>query len=229
MDTPGTSDAASARWRWLGLAVGVIGLAAMWRFTSLATWLDPAVLAERAAPLRQSAFAPLIVIAIYVIASLLVMPMTALVVAVGMLFGPLRGITYTMIGIMLSAAVNYAIGRWVGGNAVGRMMGGRLGALNRQLADRGVLAVAALRVVPMAPFTVVNVAAGAAAISLRDFMLGTFLGTVPGIVMINVFAEQLNQTVRNADPKNIALLIGATLALIASGIAVRRYRQRRRV
>src|SRR5262245_23108643 len=98
---------------WGAVLLIVVGLVATWRWSPLAEYADPEVLAARAAPLRDSALAPVFIIAVYVIASLLVAPIMGLVVATGMLFGPLRGAAYSTAGIMLSAAANYAIGRWL--------------------------------------------------------------------------------------------------------------------
>lgn len=215
--------ARSARWQWLVLLLAIVALAGMWRWTPLATWVDPGALVARAAPLRHSALAPLVVVAVYLIASLLVAPIVALMVATGMLFGPLRGAVYSMAGIMLSAAANYAIGRWLGRGGLRRLKSPRLDALNRSLARRGMLAVATLRIVPLAPFTVVNVVAGAASIPLWDFLLGTLIGTLPGTVIISLFAGQLHRTVRDADPRNIAALVAIVAAAIAASLGLRRY------
>jgi uncharacterized membrane protein YdjX (TVP38/TMEM64 family) len=126
---------------------------------------------------------------------------------------------------MLSAAANYAIGRWLGRGGLRGIVNTRLEGLNRRLAQRGILAVAALRIVPLAPFTVVNVAAGAAAIPLSDFLLGTLIGTLPGTVILNVFANQLQRTVRDADPRNIALLLGIAVVAVGGTVLVRRWRR----
>ncbi len=212
-------------WRWAIVLLIGVGIAATWRWTPLAEWVDPEVLAARAAPLRDSALAPLLVVALYVIASLLVAPIMGLVVATGMLFGPLRGSAYSTAGIMLSAAANYAIGRWLGRGGLRGLVSARLDGINRRLAQRGILAVAALRIVPLAPFTVVNVAAGAAAIPLADFLLGTLIGTLPGTVLLNLFANQLQRTVRDADPRNIAMLLGIAAVTVAAVLGVRRWRR----
>ena len=215
----------AALWRWGAVLLFGVALAALWRWTPLAEWADPEVLAARAAPLRDSALAPLLIVAVYLIASLIVAPIMGLVVATGMLFGPLRGAAYSTAGIMLSAAANYGIGRWLGRGGLRGLVSGRLDGLNRRLAQRGVLAVAALRIVPLAPFTVVNVAAGAAAIPLVDFLLGTLIGTLPGTVLLNVFANQLQRTVRDADPRNIIALIAIVAVVVGAVVGLRRWRR----
>lgn len=214
-------------WLWVAaIAVAGAALGALWRFTPLAAWTDPDLLAAHAAPLRANPLAPVLVVGAYVVAALLVMPVMALVAASALLFGPLRGGAYSLGGIMLSAAITYAVGHWLARDAVRRLASGHVDALHRRLGGRGALAVAALRIVPIAPFTVINVAAGAAAIRLRDFLLGTLFGTLPGIVLISTFADQLQRTLRDADPRNVATLLGLAAGAALVILALRRYARR---
>jgi phospholipase D1/2 len=57
--------------------------------------------------------------------------------------------------------------------------GQRLNRTNRLIAKHGILAVAALRSVPVAPYSLVNLAAGAVCVPFRDFVLGAFPGMWP--------------------------------------------------
>ena len=74
------------------------------------------------------------------------------------------------------------------GERIGRLS--HRGALE-QLARRGVLAVIAVRLVPVAPFAIVNMIAGASHIRLRDLLLGTAVGMTPGTVAMMIFMEQI--------------------------------------
>jgi uncharacterized membrane protein YdjX (TVP38/TMEM64 family) len=66
----------------------------------------------------------------------------------------------------------------------------------------------------VAPFTVINLAAGASHIRFRDFLLGTVLGMAPGITGMTLFAGQLGRLLKRPDLANFALL-GALLLMIA--------------
>jgi uncharacterized membrane protein YdjX (TVP38/TMEM64 family) len=57
--------------------------------------------------------------------------------------------------------------------------GSRLRQLSRQLAKRGTIAVAVLRLVPIASFAVSNLAVGASHLVFRQFMVGSLLGDAP--------------------------------------------------
>jgi uncharacterized membrane protein YdjX (TVP38/TMEM64 family) len=92
---------------------------------------------------------------------------------------------------------------------VRRLAGEKLNLLSRKLARRGWLAVALVRVIPIAPFTVVNLVAGSTHISTRSFLLGTAVGMGPGILAIIIFEEGLERAVREPSWGSLALAIVA--------------------
>ena len=67
-----------------------------------------------------------------------------------------------------------------------------------------------IRMVPIAPFSIVNVAAGASKLSLRDYMVGTALGMTPGIAAMAALGAQIADLARNASWTS-ALLLGLTI------------------
>ena len=95
--------------------------------------------------------------------------------------------------------------------------------MNRLISRHGVLAVAAVRMIPVAPYSLVNLAAGAVHVPFRDFVLGTFLGMSPGVVGITFFESQLEQMIRNPSAVTFAVLSGAVLIMLLSIFAVRRW------
>ena len=84
-----------------------------------------------------------------------------------------------------------------------------------------------LRLLPIAPFTVVNLAAGASEIRTRDYLLGSLLGMAPGIVLMTVFGDRLGAWLRHPDMSNlVVVVIIAVLALVLTW-ALRRWSRRR--
>jgi uncharacterized membrane protein YdjX (TVP38/TMEM64 family) len=82
--------------------------------------------------------------------------------------------------------------------------------------------------VPVAPYTVVNLAAGASHIGFRDFALGTLLGIAPGTLALTVLAGQIRATWANPDPRTFAALIGVGLLVVIALVALRRTLARER-
>jgi phospholipase D1/2 len=190
-------------------------IAATWRWTPLSEWIDLNAGIDRLGSLRGAWTAPLVVTVIYIVAGLMIFPVTLLIVATGVAFGATYGFAYALLGAELSALVTYAIGQYLGHDAVRSLSNRWVSRVSRRLAQQGLLAIITLRVVPVAPFSVINLVAGASHIRFRDFALGTLLGMAPGILALTVFSDQVvaaiaaPETVRLASLLLLAVVIGA--------------------
>jgi phospholipase D1/2 len=205
--------------------VCLLGLAAAWRWTPLRELLDIETAVRAATALQQMPGAPLAVIGAYVLAGLLVIPVTLLIIATSLVFGPFLALVYAFSGALLSAATTYGIGRVLGRKAVRRFAGRRVNALSRRLGRRGLLTVAAVRLVPIAPFTIVNIVCGASHVGLRDFLLGTFVGMAPGIIAMAFFVDGVAAAVRDPGAGTFAVLAGI-VGVIALGFFLLKRRLR---
>jgi uncharacterized membrane protein YdjX (TVP38/TMEM64 family) len=165
---------------------------------------------------------PGVVIAGYLLAGLLVLPVTLLIVETGVLFGPWWGFGLAWAGVITSAVVFYAIGRAVGRHQIRRLPGCWLDRLGRWVARRGVTAVVVARVLPIAPFTIVNLVAGASGVPFRDYLIGTVLSMTPGIALMTAVGNQLGHTLRNGGVMNVLLLIALAVLTAGAGWAIQR-------
>ena len=199
----------------ISIMIALLGLAAAWRWTPLGEWLDTATIIRWIASIRDNPAGPVVVIASFLLASMVAFPITLLVVITALVFGPMSGFIYSLVGVNLGAMLSYGMGYALGRNTVHRLTGSRINRLSRQLAHRGLLTVLIVRNIPIAPFTVVNMVAGASHIRFQDYVLGTFLGMMPGLIALTVFAGSMYHTVQNPQPENFAWL-GGVVALIAA-------------
>jgi uncharacterized membrane protein YdjX (TVP38/TMEM64 family) len=167
-------------------------------------------------------FTPIAVVASYVVGGLLMVPVMLLIAVTGIVFGPILGTIYAVAGTLLSAAVSYEIGRRLGRDTLRRLLGPRINGLSRRIARRGILAVVIIRTLPVAPFTVVNVVAGASHIRLRDYLIGTFLGMLPGIGITVTFVHHLAEMVRNPSMGTVGVLVAVVVVLIGFAMALQR-------
>jgi uncharacterized membrane protein YdjX (TVP38/TMEM64 family) len=202
--------------------IAVLGAAAAWKWTPLADYLDPRVLIGHVRALQDLPLTPLWVLLAYVVGSLCVVPITLLVIVTGLAFAPAHAIAYALGGILLAAAVTFMIGAWLGRDAVRRFAGPRINTVSRQFAKGGILAVALIRLIPVAPFTVVNVVAGATHIRLRDFLLGTLLGEGPGTVLMIIFVHQLVGAIENPTLGAFSAALAVLIVLVWVGIALKK-------
>jgi phospholipase D1/2 len=202
---------------------GLLGLAAAWRWTPLGEWLDIDMLIHQAEMLNAHPAAPILVIATIALAGFLAVPITLLVIAAILGFGSLTGFFYSLAGAELSAVLTYAVGRGVGRDLVRRYAGGRLNNLSKQLSTRGLLTTITLRIVPVAPFSLINLVAGASHIRFRDFALGTLVGLLPGIIAIALFADSVIHSIREPEASSFAWLAGVVIVIALTMLWLRKW------
>lgn len=205
-----------------GILLLLLGLAAAWRWTDLGEWLAPDRLAAIGESLRQMPASPLLVLGAFVLGSVLVVPVTAMIVAVILVFGPWLGVAYALGGSLLGAAATYGIGRIAGPQTVRRIAGAHVDRLSRALSRRGILAVITIRYMPVAPFAVINLVAGTTHIGLRDFMVGTLVGMAPGIVAVAIFIDRVVAAMRDPGPATVAILVAMIVLVIAAMVLLNR-------
>jgi uncharacterized membrane protein YdjX (TVP38/TMEM64 family) len=147
-------------------------------------------------------------------------PVLMLIAASAAAFGPWFGFAYAALGALASALVGYSIGAVVGKKPLRNILGPRLNRVRQRIARRGVITVATIRLVPIAPFTVVNLVAGASGIPVFDFIAGTLLGLLPGLIAISAVGHQFARIMTAPTPLDFALLAAAVAVWIAVSIGI---------
>jgi phospholipase D1/2 len=213
---PDENVRSSVRYWLIALAFVVLALVAMaWRFTPLSEWLAFDRLVEIGGTLRVHPWAPIAIMLIFVVAGLVLFPLSVLIVVMAIVYGPVLGPIYTLMGAALSAAVTFWIGRKLGRETVRKLAGGRLNLLSRALAKSGILPVVVARLLPVAPYSIVNMVAGASHIGWRNFLLGTVIGLAPGVVTTSVFIDRTIAAIREPSSGTFALLVLIIAAIVA--------------
>lgn len=200
----------------------LVMLAAVWTMTPLADFANVDRLGPLFERLTGTIWTPLLVAAAYVVASLTMFPITVLLVLTAITFEPVVAMMYSVFGTTLGAILTYGIGRWGGRRLVHRLMGHRLKVLSGKVGRQGIVAVLALRMTPIAPFTLINVLAGATHIRLWDFVIGTALGLLPSVVALTAVGESLWQLIAEPTLAKVAILLGVVLGWLALSIALQR-------
>lgn len=143
---------------------------------------------------RGSPWAFPLTLAFYIIGGAVMFPITVSNVAVAMVFG-LWGILYGLVGSMASAVLFFGVGRWIGRHDISKklMQYPRVQKIDHALADSGLIGITLLRYVPIAPYTVFNVAAGISSVSFLNYTLATLFSLVPGAVARGILGDSLTQ------------------------------------
>ena len=212
------AKAARRPWLTLGILVGVVaGFAALWRFTPLATIVTSEKVIAVANAFADNWWAPLVLVLAYTPASMIMFPRPLITMAAVVVFGPWEGFTYAMTGVVLAGSIGYGMGRMVHRDTVRRLAGGKLNRLTAVLQRRGILAVTLVRLVPIAPYLVVNVVMGAMRIRFHHFVIGTFLGMLPGGLAATVLSDQVAEALVN--PARVNPWLVATGVLLFASLA----------
>lgn len=216
--------------RLAAVVVAIAALTALWRFTPLAGWLDADHVIAWAQHFGGRWWAPLAIVAAYTPACIVLFPRPLITLAAVVAFGPHRGFAYALSGILLAALLSYLAGGHLPRHTVRDMAGPRLLHFAEILRRRSLLAVTALRLVPLAPFAVEGLVAAAIGIRLQPFMLGTLIGMLPGTLTTTIFGHQIEAALHDPSQVNYGLLAAAVGLITLLSLAVRHWlvAQRRR-
>jgi uncharacterized membrane protein YdjX (TVP38/TMEM64 family) len=214
---------------WVLIACAIAAaLALVWRFTPLAEALEPRHVAERLESIEKFSWSPFAFVAAFVIGGLVMFPVTVLSAATAVVFPPLKAVAVIFTGFMLSAALLHWLGaRFIKGR-LRKALDGTIDRVERALTDRSIITIATIRMIPLAPFTLVNIAAGVIGVRFRDYMLGTALGLAPGVTMICFFGRQVRAFWRDPNLKTVLLVAGIGIAWIGVSLLLQRWVSHRR-
>ena len=198
----------------------------LWRFTSVAQLVDPERLAGQLEDLQQEPWAPFAFAAAFPLLGLVVFPVTALSALVAFLFPPHIAIAVSFAGIMMSAALLH----WLGTRfekTVRASLGPAMTRVDEALSDHGIVTIATIRMIPLAPFTFVNLVAGALGVPFRDYMLGTALGLTPGMIIMSLFGRQARQFWHHPSVSGVLLGLGFAALWLGLTFVLQRWARKR--
>jgi uncharacterized membrane protein YdjX (TVP38/TMEM64 family) len=199
--------------------LAILGLTAVWSFTPLSELLDGKRIQEAMTALTASSWAPVYVLAAFLAGGLVAFPVTLMIAGTAAAFGPVLGFTYAALGSLASSALTYAIGAWLGRRPLQSALGPRINRIRETICRSGIVAIASIRLVPVAPFTIVNMVAGACAIRFSDYLVGTALGLLPGLLTLSLVGHQIFRVIAQPTPADFFMLAAALVLWLAVVLA----------
>ena len=148
-------------------------------------------------------------------------PQIVLIAAAVVVFGPVTGAAYSWIGTMISSLVGYYLGRAAGARALDRFSSEGLRRFAERIGRNGFLASLIVRLVPSAPFIVVNMMAGVTPMQVTHFAAGTALGIIPKIVLVAFAGAAVARIMRGEIGGETLLLAAVAVAWLAVGWVVK--------
>ncbi|MEK7232540.1 MAG: TVP38/TMEM64 family protein [Elusimicrobiota bacterium] len=174
--------------------------------------------------------APVLFILAYAAACVLFVPGALLTMGAGALFGVIRGTVYVSIASVTGATAAFLIGRYLARDWVARriQINPKFAAVSAAVGREGWKIVALTRLSPVFPFNLLNYAFGITEVRLRDYVLASWVGMLPGTVMyvyIGSLAGNLaglGAEARTRTPAEWALYAAGLAATVAVSVYVTR-------
>jgi uncharacterized membrane protein YdjX (TVP38/TMEM64 family) len=163
------------------------------------------------------------VAAAFCLLALLGAPQFLLVAGTAAVFGPVVGFAYSFVGNMLACLLGFWIGKGLGSGALRKMGGPGLERFMARLERHDILACALIRLVPTAPFMIVNMALGATSIRLVPFIIGTAIGSAPKIALLAWGGGAVRQISTGGGLLHWLLLAAVIASWIAMGLIARQW------
>lgn len=156
---------------------------------------------------------PVVFWLLYILITQFPIPRTVMTVSAGILFGSVQGILVAITATTVSAVISLIIVRtllrdWV----EPRLTHPAVEQINQRLEERGWLAIFSLRLIAAVPFSLLNYAAALTRVPVLPFAAATFVGSLPGTVLVTIFGDTLTG---EANPVVIAVM--AVLAIVGLG------------
>ncbi len=173
---------------------------------------------------------PVLFVAVYVLATVLLVPGSVLTLGAGAVYGVGYGSLIVSLASTLGATAAFLVGRHLARDAVARRVAAnpRFAALDQAVADEGWKIVVLTRLSPVFPFTLLNYAFGLTRVPLREYALASWLGMMPGTVLY-VYLGSLADAAgspRQRTPAEWALYATGLLATLAVTVVVTRLARR---
>lgn len=166
---------------------------------------------------RYGMWAPVIFIAIYVLATILFLPGLIVTLAGGLLFGVVQGALYNITGAVLGATIAFYISRYIASDFVAKKTGGKLKLLVDGVNRGGWKYVAILRLMPLLPFNLLNYALGLTRISGWSYIWASAVFMLPGTIAYTYVGALGEQFIRDGGQKMVTkIVIGVGLLILVS-------------
>lgn len=174
---------------------------------------------------RRGALSGVLLCLAWIPAAVLVVPGSVLTLGTGFLLGPGWGLLVVSIGSTLGATAAFLVGRKLGRDWVRERIGGheRLSGVDGAIEREGLKVVLLLRLSPLIPYNALNYALSLTGVSLRDYVIGSWLGMLPGTVLyvaLGAGARSLAAAMTGAGERTDAWIALGAAGLVATAAAV---------
>ncbi len=162
----------------------------------------------------------------FTVLAFLGVPQFMLIAAAVVAFGPWLGFAYSWVGNLVSSTLGFYVGRRIGGRVLRAHAGKGVNDFVDMIARNGFWASLMVRLVPSAPFVVVNMAAGVTPMAVSQFLAGTALGSIPKIALVAYAGNSAMHALNGGGPSRWIKLAAVAVIWIGMALAARAWLKR---
>jgi len=207
----------------IGCLLAMLALAAAWRWTPLADYVTAERVVAWAEGFSRYWWAPFALALSFTPASVVMFPRPLLTLAAVVAFGPWEGFAVAMGGVMVNTLILYLIGRHAAKEKIEKWGGARLARVGKLLRKEGLVAVATVGLVPVAPFVLEGLAFGALRLKLRHVLPGVAIAMLPGMVAAVLMGDQIAAALSQDRQVNRAVIAGTVIGMAVIVLLTRRW------
>jgi uncharacterized membrane protein YdjX (TVP38/TMEM64 family) len=223
---PPTAKPSAPLWRRLLPVAILLAAVALVFATGLHRYLSFDALRENRQALQafvgqNQATAAVLYVAFYAAAVALSVPgAIILTVSGGFLFGSLWGTVLVVIGATTGATLLFLIAKTALGDSLRKRAGGLITKLEAGFRENALSYLLVLRLVPLFPFWLVNLAAAVLGVPLATYVLGTAVGIIPGSYVFATVGAGLGSVFDQGGEPSLAGVLTPQVLTALIGLAV---------
>ncbi|MEQ9639489.1 MAG: TVP38/TMEM64 family protein [Alphaproteobacteria bacterium] len=169
---------------------------------------------------EQALLAGLIYVGLYAVVTAFSLPVASLISIVGgFLFGTLLGGFFTVVGATIGATVLFLAAKTALGDPLREKAGAALQRMEAGFRENAFSYLLVLRLVPLFPFFVVNLVPAFLGVSLRTYVVATFIGIIPGSLVYCQVGTGLGSVLDSGEELSLANIVTVDIVLALCGLA----------
>lgn len=196
------------------VVLAIVTLALVWKVTPLSYYATPDNVIPLLEEVRSTPWAVPAAMLLYTVGTLAFFPHMAMTGIIVVVFSPLQAFSIAMTGSLVSGSIGYWAGRKLGLKSMRALIGETAEKISVYAKKGGIIGITLLRLLPIAPYTAVNMALGMLEISFFTFLAGTFLGTLPGTLIAAFLGESMLELWQNPSMEHLGAILAGLLCWV---------------
>ena len=160
-------------------------------------------------------------VAVYAVSTAFSLPAAAIItISGGFLFGPWLGSGLSIIGATLGAAALFLAARYAFADLLRERAGPAIRKMEHGFKENALSYMLFLRLIPVFPFFVVNLVPAFLGVGFGTFVIGTFIGIIPGSLVYASLGDGFSAVVEKGGDIDLGIIFEPRFLLPILGLAV---------